>query len=166
MSTRWVLTATLALLVATAGVAAAQGHGRGRDKRDRGAHPQGRADARPDRRVVSRGRARAAAREERRFDDRDRALAHNWYYHNRSALPPGLRDRDRLPPGIERRFARGYVIEPRYREVIYPAPAMLIRVFAPPPPGWRYVMFGGHFVLIDPGFRVMDVIRLDVNLGR
>ena len=37
--------------------------------------------------------------------------------------------------------------------------------FPPPPPDWRYVMFGGRIVLVDAGFRVRDFITFDVNLG-
>jgi len=71
-----------------------------------------------------------------------------------------------LPPGVAARFRPGYVIDPGWRARVYPAPVILVRRFAPPPPGCRYVFFGGHIVLVDDGFRVRDFISLDINLGR
>ncbi len=166
MRTRWLGPGVLALLVATTGVAVAQGRGHNKDRGDHGNQNQDHPDVRQNGRPMNRGQEKKAERAADRFDDHDRQLADNWYYHSRSDLPPGLRDRDRLPPGIEGRFARGYVIEPRYRTVIYPAPPLLVRVLAPPPPGCRYVFFGGRLVLLDPGFRMLDVLQLNINLGR
>jgi hypothetical protein len=153
MRTRWLYVAAVALLGLTGVAALAQGRGHGRGH-DRG----GRSE--------NRGRERREAREaEARFGDRDRVYARNWYYHNRRELPPGLRDRDRLPPGFEGRFRPGYVIERDWWPRIYPAPIVLLRTFTPAPPGFRYVVFGRHIVLVDAGYRVRDVIRLDINLG-
>jgi len=166
MRTRWQLACAVLCLALTSAPVLAQGrgHGRGRERapgqlkkqdedRDRD-HGRGRGEDRGDQ-----------DRDRGRFNDNDRALAHNWYFHNRAALPPGLRDRDRLPPGIEARFRPGWVIEPELRPVIYPAPVVLVRRFAPAPPGCRYVLIGGHLVLVDAGFRVVDFFRLQVNVG-
>jgi hypothetical protein len=151
-------------LTSAPGLAQGRGHGRGREHapgqlkkqdedRDRD-HGQGKGEDRGD-----------EGRDRGRFNDNDRALAHNWYFHNRAALPPGLRDRDRLPPGIEARFRPGWVIEPELRPVIYAAPVILVRRFAPAPPGCRYVLIGGHVVLVDAGFRVLDFFRLRLDIG-
>lgn len=156
MGTRWVTAGVLAMVVSTSGVAVAQGRGNA----GRNDHPNAQQ------RASNRAQAKKAERRAARFGEHDRVLARNWYYHNRRELPPGLRARDRLPPGIAQRFAPGYVIERQYREQIHPAPPVLVRTFTPPPPGCRYVLFGGHFVLIDAQFRVMDVLRLDISLGR
>jgi len=155
MRARWILMGALALLSVTSGAALAQGrgHGRGRDKSD-----------------VPPGQAKKAERQEGRFDDHDQQIARNWYVHARAnqdqehQLPPGLRDRDRLPPGIEKQLARGWVVDRGDRERLYPPPPVLVRRFAPPPPGCRYFVFGGHVVLVDPGYRVLDVIHLELNL--
>jgi Ni/Co efflux regulator RcnB len=153
MRTRWLYAAAVALLGLTGGEALAQGRGHGRGH-DRGGRPETRGQERREDRAA-----------EARFGDRDRVYARNWYYHNRRDLPPGLRDRDRLPPPFEARFRPGYVIEPEWRARIYPAPVVLVRTFAPPPPGYRYVVFGGHLVLVDDGYRVRDVLSLDIHLG-
>ncbi len=160
MRKRWILAGPVVLLALTSGLAMAQGrgHGRGHDDDEQG---------------YNRGQARKAERERAfRFDDRDRGLARNWYFHERrdhgdddDQLPPGLRGRDRLPPGWEARLRPGYVIERDWRDRLYPAPLVLIRSFPPPPPGCRYVIFGGNLLLVDPGYHVADVIHLELNLG-
>lgn len=157
MRTRWMFAGAVVLLALTSGVAAAQGrgHGRGRDK-----------DMPP-------GQARKAERQEARFNDHDREVARNWYVHERRGrgeavereLPPGLRDRDRLPPGWERKLQPGYVLDRDDQQRLYPPPVVFVRQFTPPPPGCRYFILGGHVVLVDPGFHVLDVIHLEVNLG-
>jgi len=150
MRARWLIAGAVASLFLTTGVATAQGRGRGRG------HGQ----------EMNRGQAKKAEREaEARFNDHDREIARNWYYHSRRDLPPGLRDRDRLPPGIADRLRPGFVLDPDMRRSIYPVPVTLVRAFAPAPAGCRYVVFGGHIVLVDAGFRVFDVIRLQINLG-
>jgi Ni/Co efflux regulator RcnB len=149
MRARWLIVGVVALLSLNGGVAAAQGRGRGRGQQ------------------ANRGQAKKAERQaETRFNDHDRAVAHNWYYHHRRDLPPGLRDRDRLPPGVEARLRPGFVLDQEMRRSVYPVPVALVRVFAPAPAGYRYVVFGGHVVLVDAGFRVFDVIRLELGLGR
>ncbi len=174
MNVRWSIAAVVALLALTSGTAAAQGRGRGRGG-DKGPPP---------------GQVKKAERQEARFDDHDRQIARNWYIHERRGredrgehededradrggppglrgreLPPGLRDRDRLPPGIERQLQPGWVVDRDDRPLLYPVPAVLIRGFAPPPPGFNYFIFGGHIVLVDPGYRVLDVIHLELNIG-
>ena len=154
MRARWMLAGAMTLLAVTSGAAAAQGRGHGRDK-DKGLPP---------------GQAKKDERREARFEDHDREIARNWYVHERRnpnedrELPPGLRDRDRLPPGIERQLQRGWVVDRDDRRLLYPPPPALVRGFGPPPPGCQYFVFGGHLVILDPGYRVQDVIHLELNL--
>ncbi len=141
-----VLAGAAVLLVLGGGPALAQGRGHGR------------------------GRENAPGqlkKEDARFGDRDREIANNWWIHERRErreLPPGLRDRDRLPPGIERQFRPGYVLAPEFRDRVYPCPPELVRGFAPPPAGFRFVMIGGRVALLDAAFRVADVIRVGVSV--
>jgi hypothetical protein len=150
MKTRWLIAGVAALLAVTAGPAVAQGRGQGHGK------------------AQNRGQAKKAERQaEARFNDHDRQIANNWYTHNRTRqLPPGFRDADRLPPNLETRLRPGYVLDPDLRRRVYPAPVVLVRGFTPAPPGYRYVVIGGHIVLVDDGYRLFDVIRLEINLGR
>jgi hypothetical protein len=157
MRTQWVLAGAVALLALTSSPVLAQGRGRGRDKGK--SEPPGQVK-----------KAERSEQREARFGDHDRQIARNWYEHERHGphaareLPPGLRDRDRLPPGIERRLQRGWVVDQAERGRLYPPPPMLVRGLAPAPPGYRYFLFGGHLILVDPGYRVFDTIRLELNL--
>lgn len=99
---------------------------------------------------------------DRRFDDHDRRFAHDYYEHHRHER--GFRDRDRLSREYESRLREGYVLDPYLRTRIYAAPRDMVRGFGPPPPGWRYVVIGGHVMLIDPGYRIHDMIHLEFNL--
>jgi Ni/Co efflux regulator RcnB len=149
MNTRWLIAGVVALLATTAGPAAAQGGGQ--------QHGQ----------PMNRGQAKKAERQaQANFNDHDRQIANNWYHQNRSRqLPPGLRDRDRLPPPMEARLRAGAVLDQDMRRRVYPAPVALVRGFAPAPRGYRYVVIGGHVVLVDTGYRVFDVISLSISLG-
>lgn len=140
-----------ALLTLTAGAAMAQGRGHGRGREN------------------APGQVKKSERyEQMRFAARDRELARNWYYHERRDrlnLPPGFREGDRLPPVYAERIRPGYIIEPAWRTRLYPAPVELVRVFPPPPPRYRYVVLGGQVLLIDVGFRISDVIGLEMNMA-
>jgi hypothetical protein len=156
MKLRWLYAASVALLALTSTAALAQGRGHGRGHGDnRGAPP---------------GQVKKAERaNDAHFRDQDRQYADNWsqhYYNQHRDLPPGLRDRDRLPPGIAGRVRPGWVVEPAYRPRLYPVPVVLVRRFAPPPAGCRYMFFDGRVVLVDPRYRVVDMLQLNINLGR
>jgi hypothetical protein len=148
MRTRWLYAGAVALLALTSGTAMAQGrgNGRGQDK------------------AQNRGQAKKADRQAAaRFADHDRTVANNWAYHNRRALPPGLRASDRLPPDQQARLRPGYVIDQDMRARVYEAPVVLVRTFQPAPYGYRYVVYGGQVVLVDDGYRVADVISLTIS---
>jgi hypothetical protein len=150
VKTRWMTAMAVALLAVTSGVAAAQGNG----------HGQNRGQAKK-----AEHAARAQRRAEARFNDHDRQLAHDWYEHHRSSPPRGFRVRDRLSPEYEVRIRSGYVFEPYVRRRAYPAPVELTAQFGPAPRGYRYMVIGGHIVLVDAGYRVADVFRLTINIG-
>jgi Ni/Co efflux regulator RcnB len=101
---------------------------------------------------------------DRKFDDHDRQAARDYYEHHRNDR--GFRERDRLSDDYESRLREGYVLDPEMRRIGVPASPELIRGMAPPPPGYRYVVIGGHVVMIDRGYRVHDTIHLELNFGR
>jgi len=146
MKSPWLYAGAIALLALTSGSAVAQGRGNGNGRQNAPGQ-------------VKKNQQQAAAR----FADHDRTVANNWAYHNRQALPPGLRPADRLPPAVQERFRPGYVIDRGMRAQVYPAPVALVRTFAPAPPGYRYVVYGGQVVLVDDGYRVADVITLNIR---
>ena len=151
MRARWMIAGAVALLAVTSVAAVAQGPGnqanRGQTKKaERAAQAQRRAEA--------------------RFNDHDRQLAREWYNQRQRNPPRGFRDSDRLPPEYETRIQPGYVFDPVVRRRAYPAPVELTLQFGPAPRGYRYMVIGGHIVLVDVGYRVADVFRLEINIGR
>lgn len=107
-----------------------------------------------------RGRGEGQAQAHSRFDDRDREAARTWYDSHHANLPRGLRDNDRFAPDVEVRVQEGFVLDGRMRRQIYAVPGDLLRRLGPAPRGERYVMINGHLLLIDRGYRVIDVIHI------
>lgn len=144
MKTRWLIAAVaVALLAMTSDPAVAQGKGRGNQGQNR-------------------GQAKKAARQ---FAAQERQAAEEWSRQHREAPPRGFRRADRLPPQYETRIAPGYVFDAYARQRAYPAPVEMVRAFSPPPSGFRYLAIGGNLVLVDGGYQVQDVIRLQINFG-
>lgn len=94
------------------------------------------------------------------FSNQDRYAAENYYRDHRREF------RDHWRRGEGPAIAYGYVIEPRYRRYCRPAPVVLLRELPPPPPGFRFYLFGGNVVLLDDGYRVQDFIHVNINIGR
>lgn len=106
------------------------------------------------------GRGRGAAQAHTRFDDHDRQVTITWYNSNQRNLPIGFRDRDRLSPAMELRFQEGFVLDRQMRLQVHSVPSALLRLLAPAPRSYRYVVVGGHIALIDGSYRVYDVIHV------
>ena len=98
--------------------------------------------------------------EQRRFDEHDRQVTRGWYKAHRRRPPMGMRRQDRLPPSLDAGLQVGMVMTPRLQARLYAVPADLLVEFPPPPSGYRYVVIGGRVVLIDPWYRVQDMIWL------
>ena len=96
-----------------------------------------------------------------RFDDRDRQTTRQWYDQHRDYR--GFRDSDRLDQNYESRLREGEYLDRDMRRMAHPAPYELTRNYGPPPRGYRYVVIGGHVVLVDRGYRIHDVIHLEIN---
>ncbi|MBI4469982.1 MAG: hypothetical protein HY650_11750 [Acidobacteria bacterium] len=101
---------------------------------------------------------------QRHFDDHHRRVVFDWYRDNRRHAPRGFRGRDRLAPGFEGRIRAGALLDRDLRRWAYPVPIGLRRSLPPPPYSYRDVVIGGNVVLIDDGYRVRDLIRLDIRL--
>jgi Ni/Co efflux regulator RcnB len=145
----------VALLAVTCGAAVAQGNG----------HDRNRGQAKKEQRAESRRPAPDQHQSPNRINDHDRQVANTWYGRHRSHPPRGFRDRDRLPQAYEARLQPGYEFDSYMRRRAYLAPRDLTRDFAPAPRGYRYMVIGGHIVLVDAGYRVADVFRLTINIG-
>ena len=103
---------------------------------------------------------RGRVTEHMRFDDHDRQVTRTWYDSHQRALPAGFRAADRFSPEVELQFQEGYVIDRPMRGEIHSVPSDLLRLLAPAPRTYRYVVIDGHVALIDKDYRVRDVIHV------
>ena len=103
---------------------------------------------------------RGRVAEHMKFDDHDRQATRTWYDSHQRALPVGFRARDRFSPAVELQFQEGYVIDRPMRGEVHSVPLALLRLLAPAPRTYRYVVIEGHVALIDSDYRVHDVIHV------
>jgi len=138
MKTRWWVTACVTAVFAFTGMAAvAQGQ---KDK--------------------NRGQTKKRYRE---FNENQRRYATTYYTQNRDQEI--FRPDSRWNNDYENRLRPGYVFDDDMRRMSRPAPYEMTRGFGPAPRGYRYVVIGGHVILIDDGYRVHDAIRFEINIG-
>ncbi len=149
MKTRWWITACGTVLLALTG-SFTVAQDRGQDKQDR--NDQGRDD-----RGENRGQAK---KHYRQFNDNQRQSARQYY--NQHQDEPAFQ-RNRWNHDYESRLQPGYVLDPDMRRLSPPAPRELTRGLGPAPRGYRYIVVGGHVVLVDNGYRVHDAIHLELN---
>lgn len=142
----WVAACVTALLLLSCSAAVAQ------DRND-----QGRDDGNRD---ENRGQRKKRDRE---FNERQRRYARTYYDQNRNQEI--FRQDDRWNNDYENRLRPGYVLDDDMRRMSRPAPYEMTRGLGRAPRGYRYVVIGGHVVLIDNGYRVHDAIHFEVNLG-
>jgi len=145
MKKRWLVTACAAALLAFVSVAGvAQDHGDNGNGRGRGKDNHGQNK-----------------KQYRQFNDNQRNYARTYYgQHQQVFVQPNQWNDD-----YERRIQPGYVLDPDMRRMMRPAPEDMIVGMGRPPRGYRYVVIGGHVVLVDSGYRVHDAIHLELNFG-
>jgi hypothetical protein len=99
----------------------------------------------------------------RQFNQRQQQYARTYYnqYHNQDVF----RRDDRWNDDYDRRIQPGYVLDDDMRRMSRPAPYEMTRGMGRPPRGYRYIVIGGHVILIDGGYRVHDAIHFEINLG-
>ena len=98
------------------------------------------------------------------FNDQDRQVTRDWYQQHQRNLGRGWRQRDRLSPAMEGRLRRGDRLDPELQRRMYWLPPELSRRYGPAPRGYRYAIIGGNIVMLDAGYTVWDVFRLDIQL--
>jgi len=143
MKRQWMMTACAAALIALVSVAAvAKDHGdkgRGRGKDNYGQNKK----------------------RYRQFNEDQRRYARTYYDQNQQYF----RQPDQWNDDDERLIQPGYVLDPQMRRWARPAPYAMTRGFGRPPRGYRYIVLGGHVILVDSGYRVQDAIHFDINIG-
>jgi len=144
MKTRWLMTAcATAVFTFTSMAAVAQGQNRGQSQR-----------------TENRGQTKKRYRQ---FNEKQRRYATTYYNQNRNQEI--FKPDSRWNNDYENRLQPGYVLDNDMRGMSRPAPIEMTRGFGPAPRGYRYVVIGGHVVLIDDGYRVHDAIRFSINIG-
>jgi len=143
MKTRWWMTAcAVALLALTCSAAVAQ-NGKNHEKGE------------------NRGQSK---KQYRQFRENQRQYAYTYYGQNQNNEI--FRHDSRWNNDYENRLRPGYVLDPDMRRMSRPAPYAMIRGLGGAPRGYRYIIIGGHVVLVDSGYRVHDTIRFELNFGR
>jgi len=145
----WIASSLAAIVVFAGSAGAGQDRGRENDRRDDGGRQQN--EHYQDRRG------------EYRFNNHDRQATRDWYNHRPNRSDRGFRDSDRLAPDYESQIRTGVVLNPELRRRSYAIPYELRRRLAPAPRGYRYIVVSGHVVLVDDGYRVYDVVHLELN---
>jgi hypothetical protein len=91
----------------------------------------------------------------RQFNENQRQYAHTYYSQHQRLF---AQDR-RWNNDYENRLQPGYVLDNVMRKMSRSAPSDLTRGLGGAPRGYRYLVIGGHVVLVDSGYRVHDAIR-------
>ena len=143
----WIIFCVAVLLALSSTLAVAQE--RRQDNNDQGRGNSG----------ENRGQAK---KQYRQFNDKQRQAASQYYNQNQNQP---VFQHDQWNNDYESRLQPGYVLDPDMRRLSRPAPPDLTRGLGPAPRGYRYVVIGGHVVLVDNGYRVHDAIHLELNFG-
>lgn len=157
MKKRWLLAACGTALLAFTGTAAAaqdrgqNGNDQGRDNDDNRGQSQ---------RYENRGQSKKRYRQ---FKENQRQYARTYY--NQHQDHPEFRQPDQWNDDYERRIQPGYVLDDDMRRISRPAPDDMTRGMGRPPRGYRYIVIGGHVILVDSGYRVHDAVHFEINIG-
>jgi opacity protein-like surface antigen len=143
MKTRWWISACVLALLTLACSAAVAQNGKNHDKGEN--HGQ-------------------SKKQYRQFRENQRQYAVTYYGQNQNNQV--FRHNSRWNNDYENRLRPGYVLDLDMRGMSRPAPYAMIRGFGGAPRGYRYIIIGGHVVLVDSGYRVHDTIRFELNIGR
>jgi Ni/Co efflux regulator RcnB len=151
MRVRWLITASTLALLAFASMTAVAQDG------EREGNDQGRGENKHD---ENRGQNKKRYRE---FNENQRQSARQYYDQHQKEE---VFERNQWNNDYERRLRPGYVLDQGMRRMSHPPPYAMTRGLKPAPRGYRYVLVGGHLVLVDNGYRVHDAIHFEQNMER
>jgi hypothetical protein len=144
MKTRWWMTACAAALLALiCGTGVAQGQN---DKKNEKGENRGQSK-----------------KQYRQFQENQRQYARTYYgqHQNHEVFKPDSRWNN----DYANRLQPGYVLDRDMQRMSRPAPYDMIRGLGRAPRGYRYIVIGGHVVLVDNRYRVHDTIRFELDFG-
>ena len=142
MKIRWIMNACLLMLLALTCSAAVAENGKDHEKDE------------------NRGQSK---KEYRQFREDQRQYANTYYGQNQKNKV--FRHDSRWNDDYANRLQPGYVLDRDMRRMSRPAPYAMTRGLGGAPRGYRYIIIGGHVVLVDSGYRVHDTIRFDLSFG-
>ena len=91
-------------------------------------------------------------------------IIRSCYSEDYSNFPPGLAKRGgNLPPGLERQLQRNGTLPPGLQRRVQPLPQSCERRLPRVPSGWFRVVLSGRIMLLDGGYRIMDIFALHGN---
>ena len=106
----------------------------------------------------------ALSQERGQRDDRDREASaqasRDWYKQHQDHPSKGFRKQDQLSADEEARLREGAPLDRSFRKRTYSVPGDLSRNLPKAPRGQRYVVIGGHVVMMDNNRRVTTVIHV------
>jgi Ni/Co efflux regulator RcnB len=110
----------------------------------------------------------ALSQEHGRGDDQDRQAstqkaARDWYNQHQDHPPKGFRKQDQLSADEESRLREGAPLDRSFRQRTHSVPRDLSRTLPKASRGHRYVVVGGHVVMMDNKQQVESVIHLHDN---
>jgi Ni/Co efflux regulator RcnB len=106
----------------------------------------------------------ALSQERGQRDDQNRQASteasRNWYKQHQDHPSRGFRKQDQLSADEEARLREGERLDRSFQKRTYSVPRDLSRNLPKAPRGHRYVVIGGHVVMMDNNRRVTTVIHL------
>ncbi|HYG98506.1 MAG TPA: hypothetical protein VD837_05190 [Terriglobales bacterium] len=91
------------------------------------------------------------------FSTHDRDMVREYYRSGHGSLPPGLAKRGSLPPGLRKHLRKNGTLPPGLQKKLYYFPDDLNARLAPLPHHCRRAFIDGAVVIVDSGFRIIDV---------
>lgn len=102
-------------------------------------------------------------KEYRQFQEKQRQYAQTYYdqHHNHKVFKTDSRWND----DYSNRIQPGYILDPDMRRMNRSAPNDMVLGLGRAPSGYRYIVIGGHVVLVDNEYRVHDTVSIQLNFG-
>jgi hypothetical protein len=113
-----------------------------------------------DEKAENRGQSK---KEYRQLEEKQRQYAQTYYDQHQSHKV--FRADNRWKNDYETRLQPGYVLDSEMRRMSRPAPRDMIIGLGRAPRGYRYIVIGGHVILVDNAYRVHDTVRIQLNFG-